>query len=284
MKVAIYIAKLLLVVLLVAAGFLLIFQHRMIYFPRPYGTTLKVWLPVGASELAYSTSEGVQCAFYLPAANPEPKRIWVAFGGNSALALDWCDFVKRDENHGDAFLLVDYPGYGKCQGTASPDAIAESGRVAMEILAKKLGRNPAELHWNVIGHSLGCGAALEFAVQRRVERVVLAAPFTSLRAMAQRTVGFPLCFVLLHNFDNRARLAELAKSAHPPLVTVFHGSADEVIPVDMSRSLAREFPELIKYHEIAGAEHNTIMSEAERDLLQAMNQGALPGSSGANGL
>jgi hypothetical protein len=60
-------------------------------------------------------------AFYIPARNNEqlPSRLWVAFCGNGSLALDWTTILAGYPNHNDAFLLLDYPGYGKCQGYAS---------------------------------------------------------------------------------------------------------------------------------------------------------------------
>src|SRR3712207_8818864 len=47
-----------------------------------------------------------------------PERIWVAFPGNGSLALDWLAFVARDPNPANAYLLVDYPGYGRSEGYA----------------------------------------------------------------------------------------------------------------------------------------------------------------------
>ncbi|MBA3963805.1 MAG: hypothetical protein H0X40_18155 [Chthoniobacterales bacterium] len=44
---------------------------------------------------------------------PVPARVWVLFCGNGSLALDWLPLARRDQNTGDAFLLIDYPGYGK---------------------------------------------------------------------------------------------------------------------------------------------------------------------------
>ena len=58
----------------------------------------------------------------------------------------------------------------------------------------------------------------------------LLAPFTTLRDMARQTVGWPLCYLLLQNYDNVARIHELAARHRPPAVAIASGDQDEVIP------------------------------------------------------
>jgi hypothetical protein len=75
--------------------------------------SVNAFLPSRASILcAITTTE----AFRLPA------RLWVAFCGNGSLALDWTTILAGYPNANDAFLLVDYPGYGKCTGYATTPA------------------------------------------------------------------------------------------------------------------------------------------------------------------
>jgi len=247
-------------------------QHSMIYHPRQYGAG-----DVRESTLAYTTSEGRQIAYYIPpdtGGEQAPERLWVMFSGNASLALDWLDFVKRYPGHHDGFLLVDYPGYGSCDGSATPQNIEESAEAAFDQLAQRLHTTRAALDGKLgaVGHSLGCAAALNFAVKHPVDRLVLIAPFTSLRDMAQRTVGWPLCWLLRHNFDNRARLAELAARGHPPRATIFHGAADEVIPTQMGSELAAEFPRMIAFREVPAATHNMVVILARDQIFSAMQK------------
>jgi pimeloyl-ACP methyl ester carboxylesterase len=79
-----------------------------------------------------------------------------------------------------------------------------------------------------------------------------------------------MCWLLLHNFDNRARLGELAARAHPPRITILHGSDDQAVPVSMGRQLASLFPAMITFHEIPGAGHNTILLDGRAQILDAM--------------
>jgi pimeloyl-ACP methyl ester carboxylesterase len=262
-------------------GILFFGQHKMIWFPRPYGPTYKVELPAHAVELRYTTSQGNQCSFYLPPpadVSVPPDRVWVLFGGNGAQALDWTDIAAADPDKRDGFLLFEYPGYGNCQGSAEPANIEESADAAVDALAKHLRMKPDELggRLDALGHSIGAAAALQFAVRHPVKRLILLAPFTSLRAMAQHAVGWPLCYLLKHNFDNRGRLRQLAARFPPPRVTIFHGSDDEMIPPKMGRALAEMCPSIATFHEIPGATHDTIAYDAQAQIYSAMND-TIPG-------
>jgi pimeloyl-ACP methyl ester carboxylesterase len=253
---------------------LYIFQHSLIYHPRRYSP---VELSSAAEEIEYHTGEGKQVAFYVAPRDSTtglPDRLWLVFGGNATLALDWRDFVFRHPDERSGFLLIDYPGFGKCEGRASPKSILESSGQALESLYAHLqvpirDSMPAI---NMLGHSLGAAAALQLAPHHDVSRMVLLAPFTSLRAMARRAVGGPLARLLRHDFENADRLREIASGSSPPDIIIIHGRRDEVIPVEMGRRLAKEFPALIQYREAPGADHNSLLILHEADVYRAMTE------------
>ncbi len=168
--------------------------------------------------------------------------------------------------------MIDYPGYGDCQGSPSPAAIQASAEAAFASLAQSLHVQPGVLdqNLNLLCHSIGCATGLNFALRHPVDSVVLLAPFTSLRDMARRTVGWPLCWLLLHNFENRARLRQLAARQHPPRVLIFHGSDDQLVPISMGRELASISPGMITFHEVPGADHNSILFQARSAIFAAM--------------
>jgi pimeloyl-ACP methyl ester carboxylesterase len=253
--------------------FLIFFQSKLIYHPRPYS-----FPPAEADPalvlLPYTTSQGRQQAYYLPPGEPPRRRLWVLFGGNGSLALDWVEFLRRRPDPHDGFLMIDYPGYGECRGAASPKAIEESAEAAFAHLAQSLNIEPAALDRNmgVMGLSLGCAAGLNFAVRHPVSQVILLAPFTSMHDMARRTVGWPLCLLLMHNYDNRARVRELAARPRPPRMDIFHGDEDRTIPIAMGRELAAIAPRMITFHDVHGAGHNTVVSKAKEEVRGIMGE------------
>jgi pimeloyl-ACP methyl ester carboxylesterase len=244
-------------------------QESMIYHPRPYrADELAAARSEGAEPVEVATAQGPQRAWWVPPRTGDPRapeRVWVAFNGNGSVALDWMPVTRLAPRH--AFLLVDYPGYGASEGRASPRAIAEAADAAWEAARKRLAGEPP---LGVLGFSLGAGAGLQFATRHAPDRAVIFAPFTSLGAMARRRVGWPLCLVLRHEFDNRASLRALAARENPPSVTLFHGREDETVPFAMGEALAAEFPAIVAFRPLDGTSHNGAVDDAMPALAGPM--------------
>jgi fermentation-respiration switch protein FrsA (DUF1100 family) len=263
------------VVLAFLAGvfFLYFRQHSMLYHPRPYDESYATALPRDGIELEFTTIAGKQVSFYLPRGNGQrlPKRIWIAFCGNGSLALDWAWLIAQDRQPGDAFLLIDYPGYGKSEGYATIATTRAAADNAVTELATRLGvlDEEVESRLNLIGHSWGTAVALDFAMHHPVERIVLVSVFTTLREEAATMVGGMLSYLLIENYDNRAALRELMKQTPPPRIDIFHGANDEVIPFRMGRELSEK--SLAKFHPIEGADHISVLNKGVREILAAMN-------------
>jgi pimeloyl-ACP methyl ester carboxylesterase len=189
------------------------------------------------------------------------------------VALDWSDWLRDHAPGEDAWLLVDFPGYGDCEGAPSPSRIRESFKSAVPLAIQEVGwpANPGPTRLRFFGHSLGGAATLIAASEFGIQRGVLLAPFTSTMEMSRELTGLPLGFLVWHRFDNAARLAELTKRG-PGKIIILHGTDDEVIPVAMSRSLAASHPEIIRLREIQGGRHNTIQEEHTQELAKALRE------------
>ncbi|MFN2365427.1 MAG: alpha/beta hydrolase [Desulfurivibrionaceae bacterium] len=262
----------LLLVILIIAGLVVTGQHRLIYYPRSY--VGKPPLPERGEVLGYNTGQGRQAAFYLPPAGDPgqvPGRLWLMFGGNASLALDWLGLIKDFPDPEAAFLLVDYPGYGRSEGRPGPAAILESAETALLALAAHLGAPPADLERRLLlaGHSLGAAVALLFAEKHRVGRIVLISPFTSLKDMAARLVAPFLARTIFADYDNRSRLRKIINRQPPPPITIIHGAGDQIVPVEMGRELAGISPQ-INYLEVENGDHNYIIITARDQILKAM--------------
>jgi uncharacterized protein len=245
------------------------FQAKLIYFPQPYWKYYERLMPPGTVEMKYLSPQGNQTAFYIPPRKPAnaqaiPERIWVLFGGNGSLALHWGGIVNASRDDKAGFLLVEYPGYGNCAGSPNPVSLQQNAEGAFSALAAQLKTTTGMLEsdLNILGHSLGTAAALQFAVNHPVKRIVLLAPFTSLLDMAKEQFGGFAAPLLRHRFDNRARLAELYGRSPRPRVVIVHGSVDEVIPQRMGRELAREFESMAEFHGIREGSHMDAVDEA----------------------
>ncbi|MDX1973847.1 MAG: hypothetical protein SFY68_15060 [Candidatus Sumerlaeia bacterium] len=255
-------AKLILIALLITPLLLgcslYFFQRKMMYFPEPYRqeipTNLNRW---SIRQISYTTKDGAQVALLathpgkdaLDASTdvvPQPERLWVAFNGNASLALDWAWLMLADwePNKPSAFLLVDYPGYGLCEGKPTRPGIIRNGKESLLAACQEMNWNAETLPLGALGFSMGSAAAMEFAAAHPgADRIILLAPFTSILDMAKRTVPFPFHHVAVDRFNNKERLQEVL--TRPEIrVTIFHGEADQVIPVEMGRRLAELNPRI----------------------------------------
>lgn len=258
---------------LVMTGCLLAVQRTMVYPGARYEPSWRRVLPEGLEVLEYSTPEGAQISFYQPRSDGNsapPARLWVCFHGNASTALDWLDFLHRYPAGDEAFLLVDFPGYGANEGKPSPAAITEAADAALATLLERRGWTEADLEGRlaVLGFSIGGGAALHWARHRPVSGVVVVSTFMSLREMAGRAVG-PFRFVLMYHYDNDVVVRELLSRPNPPRIAVVHGGADDIVPTDQGRRLAAIDP-AIHWVELPGHDHNTVLYSGQRAVWDAM--------------
>lgn len=249
-------------------------QSRIIYYPRANDTeSLGRLAQMGGTALRFQTSPGGQMAYYVPPrdrASP-PAVVWLVFSGNGSLALDWLGLIQAwDPSFG--YLLVDYPGYGDCAGKANPARIRESAPQAVKALAAHLALPEADLQPRlaILGHSLGCAAGLMAANDLQVKRLVLVAPFTTMTDMGRRLLGWPLCHLNLHRFNNRVELKQACETG--ARVVIFHGTRDGMIPPSMSQELAAAHPSHVTLHLAEGEDHNYILGNISPRINAAMRE------------
>jgi pimeloyl-ACP methyl ester carboxylesterase len=269
--------KILMLVLIITAIpiiFLAGCQSKLLYYPRPYspGTTAEWQQRTSGKKLEFTTSQGKQRAF-LQGNLKSPRNLWIFCAGNGTLALEWSEWIQQHAPMDDAWLMIDYPGYGDCKGSPNPARIRENLKNAVPLAVHEIGWtapvDPKRLRF--FGHSLGSAACLIAASEFEIQRGVLISPFTSTMEMSQALTGLPLGFLVWHRFDNSARLAELAARG-PGQVIILHGSDDEVIPVWMSRNLAAQHPNVVRFTEIPGGQHNTIQEEHTDEVAAALRE------------
>ncbi|HZO07962.1 MAG TPA: alpha/beta hydrolase [Myxococcota bacterium] len=154
--------------------------------------------------------------------------------GNGELVDGWLGEFGEVRSHGVSVLLVEYPGYGRSEGTPSEASI----RAALVAGYDWAVAQPQVDAQRVIGHgrSLGGGAICSLARERALAALVMESTFTSVRDAAADAFGVPR-FLVRDVFDNRACLA----TSRSP-VLVLHGDADGAIPVSHARRLAATNP------------------------------------------
>jgi uncharacterized protein len=248
-------------ILLGLISLLILFQHRLIYFPIRYSANqLEEARTAGLHEVKFRTSQGNQVAFFWREGNSgiAPQSLWLVFGGNGDVALAWMTLIRAFPNPRSGYLLIDYPGYGICEGSPSPETILESSQCALQTLLETEGWKVGADSLCVLGHSLGGAAALQFAAESFVSKIVVVSTFTTMDDMVRTQIRLPLGRLLRHRFDNIASLKVILSQKDVPQIWVFHGQADEIIPPKMGLALASLDPIRIRFSEIPGARHNEV--------------------------
>lgn len=208
-------------------------NQRKILFPVAYIPVLngdtshfpqleKIWL---------ETSVGKVETWFLPPFETDdvkPFPVMILAHGNGELIDYYPDGVAYLRQLGLGVLLVEYPGYGRSEGTPSKATIAETFTMAYDTIAAH--DDVDENRIVLFGISLGGGAICELAQAHPPKALILMSTFTSVKEFARRLYLPP---ILIHDpFDNLAVVRD-----YPGLVLVIHGTRDELIPYEMGVKL-----------------------------------------------
>lgn len=188
-------------------------------------------LPADDTDLALRTADGTTLRGWV--VNPGQERALVYFGGNGE-GLDWLVPVVGERLPEHATYLVAYRGYGASEGRPSEPALT---RDALAVLDHAAARHPAT-SVDVLGRSLGSAVAMQVAVRRPVERLVLVTPFDSAVGVARAHLPwFPARRLLADRWDSAA----VAPRVHARVLVV-RGGRDEVIPAPLTDRLVAALP------------------------------------------
>lgn len=219
-------------------------------------------------QLEFIIRNNKQVAFYIPPIkNPEkvPEKLAVLYPGIESVALGWLRFINPKEDPIAGYLLIDYPGRGYSEGLMNPNTLYENTEGALTALADHLGVKKIDSALSLLGHSFGTGVALQYAVRSRIKRIVLVAPFNTLRkALAQTSVMLSL--ITPAQINNVKLIETLLQRKAQPEIIIIHGAKDTSLPVEMGQELAGLNPNLIRYFEIPEGGHSTILT-THRDFI-----------------
>ena len=212
-----------------------LFQRSLLYFPTdsPRSTRLVPWVNDGQT-IGYCHE------------TPSPNAVWLMMHGNAGQASDR-DYVLEHLADHEALYVLEYPGYGKRDGSPSKSSIDAATQEAYRILRSRYPNTPV----CVIGESLGSGPASRLATsQPPPAKIVLITPFDSMvRVASEKFFFLPVWLLLLDRWDNTESLQGFQGN-----IDIYAAEADEVIPILHAKALSETSPN-IRFHVLPGG-HN----------------------------
>lgn len=217
----------------------LFFAQRQLMYPRYLLDPAPVSQPPvkNTEAIRIETGFGRVDALYL---KPEPASgavrfpIMIVAHGNAEQIDYLIDEFRPAARLGMGVLLVEYPGYGRSEGSPSQKRIAETFLAAYDLF---IGRSDVDASRIVLfGRSLGGGAACILASHRPSAALILVSTFTSARSFAKRYLAPGR--LVRDPYDN---LSAVMNYTGPVLVV--HGTWDDVIPYRHGAALADAAPD-----------------------------------------
>ncbi len=208
-------------------------------------------VPVGDTTFSLPMSDGTTLRGWV--VNPGRERAVVYFGGNGE-GLDWLvpELPARLPEH--TAYLVAYRGYGASDGRPSQSALTEDAVAVLDHVAASHPAAPVD----VIGRSLGTGVAMQVAVRRSLENLVLVTPFNSAVAVSRAHLRwFPANWLLADKWDSEAVAPRVRART-----LIVRAGRDTVIPASLTEQLVTALASPPEIHYLATRDHNDVAEDS----------------------
>lgn len=206
-------------------------QHRMLFPVHELPLSDPALIADAGGEihrLEFSQGE-FEVAYLPPLKNfKQPFPVLMVAHGNGNIIDDWAPRVDYMREHGYAVVLVEYPGYGRCDGSPSFDSISETMNLAYEWVEQQQQLDKRRIV--LLGRSMGGGAVLTLVPRHNPIAIVLMSTYSSIVDLAYKRL-LP-AFLVQHPFDNVKALSE-----YKGMVYLIHGKADKTVPIDALNKL-----------------------------------------------
>lgn len=239
--------KLLLILYVLICVALYFFQEKLLFFPDKLDKTYKFSFTQPFDEINTKTNDGKSMNGLLFKTD-SAKGLMFYLHGNAGSLESWGNVAKRyTDLHYNVFIL-DYPGYGKSEGSI------RSKTQLFNAIQRAYDQIKMSFHEDsivVLGYSIGTGLAAHLAATNNPRLLILQAPYYSLTDMMRQTYSIIPTFLLKYKFQTN----EYLMNCKMPVV-IFHGDHDEVIYYGSSLKLKSEFKPSDTLITLKGQGHN----------------------------
>lgn len=242
-----------------ACAYMYFMQESFIFHPETIEQNVTIDMGVPSEELTFSVNDsqlnGVLCKVN------QPKGLIFFLHGNKGNVLYQKAAAKFYTDLGYDFFTFDYRGFGKSTGAcSSEEQFFEDIHAVYETLSKKYTQDSI----TVIGYSLGSGPAAMIASKKNPKKLVLIAPYFSLKDMTVRRYYVIPTFLLKYPFETNVHLQNVKV---PTLIV--HGDQDAVLPYEGGQQLSKLLKKTDHFVRLPGYGHDDM--EKNTDFRNAVS-------------
>jgi uncharacterized protein len=238
---------------LICAG-LYLFQEKLIFAPEKLDKSFLFSFNQPFEEINIKVTDGNSINGLLFKSDSSKGLIFYLHGNAGSLD-SWGRVAKRyTDLHYNVFIL-DYPGYGKSDGSIKSQAqLFDDIQIAYSEIKKRFNEDNTV----ILGYSIGTGPAAKLASTNHPKLLILQAPYFNLTDMMRHTYPIIPTFLLKYKFKTN----EYLKTCKIPVI-IFHGNQDEVIYYGSSLKLQKEMKAGDTLITLNGQGHNGITDNSD---------------------
>jgi len=225
------------------------FQEKLIFFPEKVELNYEYNFEAPFNEYQIPVEDGTLLNVVHFKADSSRGAI-LHFHGNAGSIKSWGSRALNYLEMGYDFFIYDYRGFGKSEGNIASESqlITDAERI-FEFVETFYPSNEIIIE----GFSIGTGIAIQTAANHAIKRLLLLAPYQSLKSLMHDKYPILPGFLLKYPLQSDVYL-----SAVRAPITIFHGSADALIPSSNSQELAKQFKANDKMIIVKDLDHNNL--------------------------
>ena len=223
-------------------------QEAFIFLPEKLAQNKKLSINIPFEEVAIKVQgaklSGLLCSVH------QPKGLIFFVHGNKGNLNDQEQAARFYTSLGYDFFSFDYRGYGKSTGEIESEKQFFSDVVAAYSYCLKRYTAP---EITIIGYSLGTAPASYLATKSSVSRLILIAPYFSLKKMTVHRYKVIPTFLLKYPFETNEHLKKAKQR-----VLIVHGDQDAVLPFEGGKALEEYLGNDDRFLKLPGQGHDDL--------------------------
>ena len=243
--------NILLAIYLLGGVAIFFFQDRILFHPekKARNANYNFTIPFKEVNVALDGKDNLNIIQFIPP-DSLPKGVVLYFHVNKKNISWYAANAPLFTKNGYEVWMPDYPGYGKSTGTLTESRLYEYAMQLYIMARSKYDADSIVLY----GKSLGTGIASWLASKKSCRQVILESPYYSMTSLAAHYFPiYPVSKLLKYKLPSY----EYLSIVNAP-ITIFHGTADKVIPYSNALQLKKVLKPTDKFITITNGGHNDL--------------------------